>query len=127
MHIMSVCTGEDRSLRVLPRRYAEPMSSPRLPRDRRRTASIVLSSISLAVLTFVLLCTFGLNATVSGASSMALILPMVIFWGSSVVFGIAAFIALGLGATASQPTLPCLLAVGVFLEIVVGLLLISQL
>lgn len=103
------------------------MSSPRLPRDRGRTTSIVLSVISLSALTFVLLWTFALNASVSGASSMALILPMVVFWGSSVVFGIAGFIALGLGATASRPTLPCLLAVAVLLEIVVGLLLISRL
>ncbi|MFZ8379503.1 hypothetical protein ACO1LW_13540, partial [Staphylococcus aureus] len=73
------------------------MSSPRLPRDRRRTASIVLSSISLSALTFVLLWTFALDATVSGASSMVLILPMVVFWGSSVAFGIVGFIALGLG------------------------------
>lgn len=103
------------------------MSSPRLPRDRRRTASIVLSSIALTVLTLILLWTFGLNATVSGASSMAVILPAVVFWGSSVVFGILGFIALGLRATTSRPTLPCLLAVGVLLEIVVGLLLISRL
>ena len=103
------------------------MSSPRLPRDRRRTASIVLSSISLSALTFVLLWTFALDATVSGASSMVLILPMVVFWGSSVAFGIVGFIALGLGATASRPTLPFLLAVAVLVEIVVGLLLISRL
>ncbi|MFZ8340942.1 hypothetical protein ACO1LU_14130, partial [Staphylococcus aureus] len=79
------------------------MSSPRLPRDRRRTTSIVLSAISLSALTVVLLWTFALDATVSGASSMVLILPMVVFWGSSVVFGIVGFIALGLGATASRP------------------------
>lgn len=103
------------------------MSSPRLPRDRRRTASIVLSSISLSALTFVLLWTFALDATVSGASSMVLILPMVVFWGSSVAFGIVGFIALGLGATASRPTLPFLLGVAVLVEIVVGLLLISRL
>lgn len=108
-------------------RYADRMSSPRLPRDRGRTASIVLSSIALATLTFVLLWTFGLNATLSGASSMAVILPIVVFWCSSVVFGIAGFIALGLGVTASRPTLPSLLAVGVLLEILVGLLLISRL
>lgn len=113
--------------RVLGRRYGEQMSSPRLPRDRRRTASIVLSSVSLTMLTLILLWTFGLNATVSGASSMAVILPAVVFWGSSVVFGIVGFIALGLGATTSRPTLPCLLAVGVLVEIVVGLLLISGL
>lgn len=103
------------------------MSSPRLPRDRRRTTSIVLSAISLSALTVVLLWTFALDATVSGASSMVLILPMVVFWGSSVVFGIVGFIALGLGATASRPTLPFLLAVAVLVEIVVGLLLISRL
>ena len=103
------------------------MSSPRLVRDRRRTASIVLSTISLAALTFILLWTFGLNATVSGASSMVVILPMVVFWFSSVICGIMGFIALGLGATTSRPMLPCLLAVGVLLEIVVGLLLISRL
>ncbi len=87
----------------------------------------MLSAISLSALSFVLLWILGLNATVSGASSMALILPMVVFWGSSVVFGVAGFIALGLGATTSRPRLPCLLAVGVLLEIVVGLLLISRL
>jgi hypothetical protein len=58
---------------------------------------------------------------------MAVILPIVVFWCSSVVFGIAGFIALGLGVTASRPTLPSLLAVGVLLEILVGLLLISRL
>lgn len=103
------------------------MSSPRLPRDRRRTASIVLSAISLTALTLILLWTFGLNATVSGASSMVVLLPIAVFWFSSVIWGILAFIALGLGATTSRPSLPCLLAVGVLLEIVVGLLLISQL
>lgn len=87
----------------------------------------MLSSISLSALTVVLLWTFALDATVSGASSMVLILPMVVFWGSSVVFGIVGFIALGLGATASRPTLPFLLAVAVLVEIVVGLLLISRL
>ncbi|MFS0793789.1 hypothetical protein [Microbacterium sp. 1P10AE] len=103
------------------------MSSPRLPRDRRRTTSIVLSTISLTALTLVLLWTFGLNATVSGASSMAVLLPIAVFWFSSVIWGITGFIALGLGATTSRPALPCLLAVGVLLEIVVGLLLIAQL
>lgn len=87
----------------------------------------MLSAIALTVLTLILLWTFGLNATVSGASSMAVILPAVVFWGSSAVFGIVGFIALGLGATTSRPTLPCLLAVGVLLEIVVGLVLISRL
>lgn len=87
----------------------------------------MLSSISLSALTFVLLWTFALDATVSGASSMVLILPMVVFWGSSVAFGIVGFIALGLGATASRPTLPFLLGVAVLVEIVVGLLLISRL
>jgi len=97
------------------------------PLERRRTVSIVLSSVALAVLTLVLIWTCGLNATASGASSMAVLLPIVVFWFSSVLGGITAFIALGLGATTSRPALPCLLAVGVILEIVVGLLLISRL
>ncbi len=81
-------------------RYADPVSSPRLPRDRGRTASIVLSSISLSVLTFVLLWTFALDASVSGASSMALILPMVVFWARR---GAAGSPASSLSVSAPRP------------------------
>lgn len=58
--------------------------------------------------------------TVSGASAMIAVLPMGLFWLSSWVWGILAFVALGLGATSTRPALPCLLAVAALLEIVLG-------
>ena len=54
MHIMSVFIQSGASYRcAATSREPERMSAPRLPRDRRLAASIVLSSISLAIMTIV--------------------------------------------------------------------------
>lgn len=57
----------------------------------------------------------------AGASAMIAILPMGLFWITSWIWGILAFVALGLGLTSTRPALPCVLAVVALLEIVVGL------
>ncbi len=96
------------------------MSTARLPRDRRRTASIVVASIALAGPTLLLVWMGYIALTVSGASGMIAVLPMGLFWLTSWVWGILAFVALGLGVTSTRPVLPSLLAVAALLEIVLG-------
>lgn len=96
------------------------MSTARLPRDRRRTAAIVVASIALVGSMLLLAWVGYIAVTVSGASAMIAVLPMGLFWLSSWLWGILAFVALGLGATSTRPALPCLLAVAALLEIVLG-------
>ncbi|MBT9607136.1 hypothetical protein [Microbacterium sp.] len=96
------------------------MSTARLPRHRRRTAAIVVASIALIGPALLLAWVGYIEVTVSGASGMIAVLPMGLFWLTSWVWGVLAFVALGLGATSPRPALPCLLAVAALLEIVLG-------
>ena len=103
------------------------MSSPRLPRDRRRTASIVLSAISLAIMTILVVWVSSIMLTVSGSSTMIAILPWTLFYLTSWIWAALALVALVLGATSLRPLLPCVLAAAVLVEILFGFFLLPTL
>ena len=87
----------------------------------------MLSSISLAIMTTVLVWFAGIMLTSSGASTMIAILPWTLFYLGSWIWAALALVALVLGATSQRPLLPCVLAAAVLAEIVFGFFLLPAL
>jgi hypothetical protein len=101
------------------------MTSPSPPRDRRRAGALACGWIALAGIALPLALLLLIELTVTGAGSMAGVLPMAAVFLTWWVWLVLGLVAAGLGVGTSRPVLPVSLGAAAAVLSLIGFIVVA--